>query len=99
MAMEEDKSNGEVGTIAASIRSAKKAQRPAKIGEAQSKFLTKSDKARQKKTQKKQGARRRNAGFEREMGQKSVRTEGVRATKGDKIGGMGKKKGGKRKGK
>ncbi|EIN13726.1 DEAD-domain-containing protein [Punctularia strigosozonata HHB-11173 SS5] len=96
MAMEEETESGERPAIAASIRSAKKAQRPVKIGEAQPKL---SDRAREKKAQKKRAARRRSGGFDQELGQKGSRNEGVRAHKGDKIGGMGKKKGGKRKGK
>ena len=79
--MEDDAA--ETGAIRAAVRSAKKASRPAKIGEPERRQTSKSAKAQ------KSGA------FEKELGQRTVR-EGVRAKKGDVIGGMGKK-GGKRK--
>jgi ATP-dependent RNA helicase DDX27 len=80
----------------AAIRSAKKAARPAKIG------------VPEKRTSKPKGKKsgpikiaRTGGAFDRDIEQKagnSGRREGVRAKKGDAIGGMGKK-GGKRKGK
>lgn len=90
--MEEDA--GETGAIRAAVRSAKKAQRPAKIGDKESKPHRSSASKRQKK---KSGAKAGSA-FEKDLGQRSSR-EGVRAKKGDVIGGMNKKKGGKRKAK
>ncbi|KAI0669913.1 DEAD-domain-containing protein [Trametes maxima] len=95
MAMEEDEAP-ESGAIRAAVRSAKKASRPAKIGEperrpAQSKKKDKKKAARSKSVTKPKGG-----AFEKDLGQRPVR-EGVRAKKGDVIGGMGKKKGGKRK--
>ncbi|KAI0724541.1 P-loop containing nucleoside triphosphate hydrolase protein [Cerioporus squamosus] len=91
MAMEDDAT--ETGAIRAAVRSAKKASRPAKIGEPERRNTS------TKKDKKKKAARSRSAkggAFDKEMGQRAAR-EGVRAKKGDVIGGMGKKKGGKRK--
>ena len=89
--MEDDAA--ETGAIRAAVRSAKKASRPAKIGEPERRqTLTKKDK--KKKAVRSKSAK--SGAFEKEMGQRTVR-EGVRAKKGDVIGGMGKKKGGKRK--
>ncbi|RDX55875.1 DEAD-domain-containing protein [Lentinus brumalis] len=91
MAMEDDAA--ETGAIRAAVRSAKKASRPAKIGEPERRHTS------AKKDKKKKAARSRSAkggAFDKEMGQRTAR-EGVRAKKGDVIGGMGKKKGGKRK--
>lgn len=86
---------GETGAIRAAVRSAKKAIRPMKIGESQ-KSLPQTKK---KRADKKSGpkAKSRNGGaFDKEMGQRGTTSgEGVRAKKGDIIGGMGKKKGGK----
>ncbi|KAL7285300.1 hypothetical protein ACG7TL_000395 [Trametes sanguinea] len=95
MALEEDDA-AETGAIRAAVRSAKKASRPAKIGEperrpAQSKKKDKKKAARSKTVTKQKGS-----SFEKDLGQRPAR-EGVRAKKGDVIGGMGKKKGGKRK--
>ena len=92
----------ETGAIKAAIRSAKKSQRPVKIGEKQprlpSKAKSKDNKARNKK-QKAAGGAKGVSVFDKEIGQRpAARREGVRAKKGDKIGGMGKK-GPKRKGK
>ncbi len=89
--MEDDAA--ETGAIRAAVRSAKKASRPAKIGEPERRHTS------AKKDKKKKAARSRSAkggAFDKEMGQRTAR-EGVRAKKGDVIGGMGKKKGGKRK--
>jgi ATP-dependent RNA helicase DDX27 len=94
--MQDDEELGDGGAVKAAIRSAKKAARPTKIGVPTSKSKGKSNKS---------GARRVTAraggAFDRDLGQKGSsggRREGVRAKKGDAIGGMGKK-GGKRKAK
>ena len=108
MAMEEDAQ--ETGAIKAAIRSAKKTQRPAKIGEKQAQLSSSKQKSRDKarKRQKVTAAGKGGSAFDKDLGQRSrasgnpaagaASREGVRAKKGDKIGGMGKK-GGKRKGK
>jgi ATP-dependent RNA helicase DDX27 len=99
MAIEDDKELGDSTAVKAAIRSAKKAARPAKIGvpdKRPSKSNGKAKRPGQKVTP------RSGSGFDRDFGQKgesSGTREGVRAKKGDTIGGMGKKKGGKRKGK
>ena len=93
MAMEEDAA--ETGAIRAAVRSAKKASRPAKIGEPERR-QTSTKKDKKKKAVRSKSAKAQKSGaFEKELGQRTVR-EGVRAKKGDVIGGMGKK-GGKRK--
>ncbi|KAK7694635.1 nucleolar DEAD-box protein required for synthesis of 60S ribosomal subunit [Cerrena zonata] len=89
MALEDD-DGAETGAIKAAVRSAKKAGRPAKIGEPERKPL--SRKAEKKAKAKKMVKVTAKAGFDKDLGQKSSR-EGVRAKKGDKIGGMGKKGG------
>ncbi|KAI0348024.1 DEAD-domain-containing protein [Trametopsis cervina] len=93
IAIEEDEV--ETGAIRAAVRSAKKSQKPAKIGDRQTGLPQKKPKRKidKSKPKPKGGAKSRDA-FDKEMGQKSAR-EGVRAKKGDVIGGMGKKKGGK----
>lgn len=91
--MEDDAA--ETGAIRAAVRSAKKASRPAKIGEPERRQTsTKKDK-KKKAVRSKSANPQKSGAFEKEMGQRTVR-EGVRAKKGDVIGGMGKK-GGKRK--
>ena len=91
--MEEDAA--ETGAIRAAVRSAKKSLRPAKIGEPERRQVsTKRDKKKAART--KSVTKPRGGAFEKDMGQRAAR-EGVRAKKGDVIGGMGKKKGGKRK--
>ena len=90
--MEEDEA-GETGAIRAAVRSAKKSSRPAKIGDPERRPTSKKE--RKKKAGSKSGAKK-GGSFDKEMGQRSTQ-EGVRAKKGDVIGGMGKKKGGKRK--
>ena len=100
MAMEEDQ--GENGAIKAAIRSAKKTQRPARIGEKQPSLPSSKQKSKDK-ARKSKAISRSTSVFDKDLGQRSTSTssaarEGVRAKKGDKIGGMGKK-GGKRKGK
>ena len=92
--MEEDEA-GETGAIKAAVRSAKKASRPAKIGESERRPASKKDKKR-KSGSAKSVTKSKGGAFDKDMGQRSAR-EGVRAKKGDVIGGMGKKKGGKRK--
>ena len=93
--MEDDDERGESGAIKAAVRSAKKAARPAKIGEPERRVM--STKKNKKKAARSKSVTRSKAGaFEKELGQRPAR-EGVRAKKGDVIGGMGKKKGGKRK--
>lgn len=99
MAMEDDKELGDGGAVKAAIRSAKKAARPPKIGVPEKR--SSKPKGNTKPGPKRATARAGGA-FDRDLGQKvgSVeRREGVRAKRGDAIGGMGKKKGGKRKGK
>ncbi|GJE86099.1 DEAD-domain-containing protein [Phanerochaete sordida] len=102
LAMEEDAE--ETGAIKAAIRSAKKTQRPAKIGEKQTQLTSSKNKSREKRKRQKVTAGKGSA-FDKDLGQRgsgsaggAAAREGVRAKKGDKIGGMGKK-GGKRKGK
>ena len=95
MALEEDGAE-ETGAIRAAVRSAKKSSRPAKIGEPERRPTSSK---KDKKTKKLGGAAKstlksRVGAFDKEMGQRSAR-EGVRAKKGDVVGGMGKKKGGK----
>ena len=93
MANEEDA--GETGAIRAAVRSAKKAARPAKIGEPERRVGPVSKKARAKA---KRPVTKVGGSFDKDMGQRAVR-EGVRAKKGDSIG-KGKKSGtSKRKGK
>ncbi|KAF7791845.1 hypothetical protein EIP86_002869 [Pleurotus ostreatoroseus] len=101
MAMEDDV--GETVAIRAAVRAAKKSFKPVKIGEPERRASSKADK---KKASKKRSAApassvkgkgKGKGNFDKEMGQRPVR-EGVRAKKSDIIGGMGKKKGGKRKG-
>ncbi|KAI0361642.1 DEAD-domain-containing protein [Trametes cingulata] len=94
MAMEEDDA-AESGAIRAAVRSAKKASRPAKIGEPERRPASKK-KDKKKAARSKSVTKQKGGAFEKDLGQRPVR-EGVRAKKGDVIGGMGKKKGGKRK--
>jgi ATP-dependent RNA helicase DDX27 len=100
MAIEDDEELDDGGAVKAAIRSAKKAARPAKIG-VPDKRPSKS-KGKAKKSGPKKVTARAGGAFDRDFGQKGEsggRREGVRAKKGDAIGGMGKSKGGKRKGK
>ena len=95
MAMEEDAE--ETGASRAAVRSAKKASRPAKIGEPERRAMSSKSKKRDKKAVRAKNVTKSKGGaFDRDLGQRPAR-EGVRAKKGDVIGGMGKKKGGKRK--
>ena len=99
--MEEDAD--ETGAIKAAIRAAKKTQRPAKIGEKQPSLPSSKQKSKDK-ARKAKSISRSTSVFDKDLGQRAgasssaAAREGVRAKKGDKIGGMGKK-GGKRKGK
>ncbi|KAI0365236.1 DEAD-domain-containing protein [Pilatotrama ljubarskyi] len=95
MAMEEDDA-AESGAIRAAVRSAKKASRPAKIGEPERRPASSKKKDKKKAARSKRVTKQKGGAFEKDLGQRPVR-EGVRAKKGDVIGGMGKKKGGKRK--
>lgn len=100
MAMEEDDAGGESGAIRAAVRSAKKSARPAKIGEPERRPAAISKKKEKNKERKLRGkaATRIGGSFDKDLGQRRAK-EGVRAKKGDIIGGMAKKKGGKRKAK
>ncbi len=93
--MEEDDA-AETGAIRAAVRSAKKASRPAKIGEPERRPTSAKKRERKKASRSKSVTKAKSGAFEKELGQRPAR-EGVRAKKGDVIGGMGKKKGGKRK--
>ena len=95
LALEEDEEQGESRAIKAAVRSAKKAQRPGKIGLPEKRLDNPKAKAKAKRAQR--VANRKGSSFDKDMNQKAPR-EGVRARKGDAIGGI-KKKGGKRKGK
>ncbi|CAL1695875.1 unnamed protein product [Somion occarium] len=96
MALEEDDAV-ETGAIKAAVRSAKKSSRPKKIGEPESKPQSRKTKDKKSKAKRPKGVKARSGGaFDTDLGQRSSR-EGVRAKKGDKIGGMGKKGGGKKK--
>ncbi|KAI8995616.1 DEAD-domain-containing protein [Trametes punicea] len=95
MALEEDDA-AESGAIRAAVRSAKKASRPAKIGEPERRPPSSRKKDKKRATRSKTITKQKGSAFEKDLGQRPVR-EGVRAKKGDVIGGMGKKKGGKRK--
>ena len=88
---------GETGAIRAAVRAAKKSYQPAKIGEPAKRSSTGSKKRSTKKRPAVSAAPGKGK-FDKELGQRSAR-EGVRAKKSDIIGGMGKKKGSKRKGK
>ncbi|KIJ68429.1 hypothetical protein HYDPIDRAFT_106624 [Hydnomerulius pinastri MD-312] len=91
MAIEADKEFGDSGAVNAAIRSAKKEARPGKIGIPQSKNTAPS-----KKRQKPKVTSRVGGAFDRDLSAKGTKGEGIRAKKGDNIGGMGKRKGGKR---
>ncbi|EKM61030.1 uncharacterized protein PHACADRAFT_24252 [Phanerochaete carnosa HHB-10118-sp] len=105
MAMEED--TQETAAIRAAIRSAKKTQRPAKIGEKQSQLSSAKQRSRDKARKKPKVTAGKGSAFDKDFGQRprasgaasgAASKKGVRAKKGDKIGGMGRQ-GGKRKGK
>lgn len=94
MALEADKELGETGAVNAAIRSAKKAARPAKIGIPEHRNVPASKRTKARKGASKTGGNT----FDRDLSSKVARGEGVHAKKGDAIGGMGKRKGGKRRG-
>jgi ATP-dependent RNA helicase DDX27 len=96
MATEDDEELGDTGAVKAAIRFAKKAARPARIGAPEKR----SSKTKGKKSSPIKVTARAGGAFDRDFEQKGNggRREGVRAKKGDAVGGMGKK-GGKRKGK
>jgi ATP-dependent RNA helicase DDX27 len=85
--MEVDTEIGDNGTIGAAIRSAKRAARPAKIGLHQSE----PDPTLVKNSKKRKFGSKRSAVKAPASGDKSSRTEGVRARKGDAMGRAGKK--------
>lgn len=90
LAMEEDDGSGDRKAVDAAIRSAKKAARPSKIGIPEKRDAKKASKKKAKRKVTKGG------NFGSEMGQRGAGKtlgEGIRAKKGDTIGGM--KKGGK----
>lgn len=97
--MEEDEELGSGKVIAASIRSAKKAARPKPIGVPDKKLPKKDAKSKGKKRK----VISKGGSFDKDLGQRKSSSggggsrEGVRAKKGDAIGGMHKK--GKQKGK
>lgn len=99
MAMEEDDAGGESAAIRAAVRSAKKSAKPAKIGEPERRpaISKKKEKNKERKLRGK-AATRIGGSFDKDLGQRRAK-EGVRAKRGDVIGGMAKKKGGKRKSK
>lgn len=92
MALEADKELGEAGAVNAAIRSAKKAARPAKIGIPDHRNVPVSKRRKTKKGVSRTGGNT----FDRDLSSKAARGEGVHAKKGDAIGGMGQRKGGKR---
>ncbi|KAG2752414.1 DEAD-domain-containing protein [Suillus brevipes Sb2] len=94
MALEADKELGETGAVNAAIRSAKKAARPAKIGIPEHRNVPASKRTKARKGASKTGGNT----FDRDLSSKVARGEGVHAKKGDAIGGMSKRKGGKRRG-
>lgn len=96
MAMEDNEEMGDGDAVNAAIRSAKKAARPAKIGVPEKRAI--KSKGKKSKTKATKGGR--GGAFDRDLGQRNTGGEGhegVRAKKGDAIGGMNRKKGGKRK--
>ncbi|KAF8560373.1 DEAD-domain-containing protein, partial [Imleria badia] len=91
MAMEVDKEIGDSPGLNAAIRSAKKAAKPEKIKMALSKGPT-----RLKHNAKSKARSRAVSTFEQDLSAKKARSEGIRAKKDDAVGGMGKRKNGKR---
>lgn len=87
MAMEVDKEIGGNAGLNAAIRSAKKAAKPSKIGMARPTPVKHAPKSK---------VRSRTAStFELDLSARRTRSEGIRAKKGDAVGGMGKRKNGK----
>ncbi|TFY71055.1 hypothetical protein EVG20_g1953 [Dentipellis fragilis] len=95
LALEEDENSNDRKAVDAAIRSVKKASKPARIGEPEKRDSKRSNASQKRRKSKSSG--KPSGAFERDMGQRSAGGEGVRAKRGDVIGGM--KKGGKRKGK
>ncbi|KAN0100637.1 P-loop containing nucleoside triphosphate hydrolase protein [Tylopilus felleus] len=91
MAIELDKETGGNAGLDAAIRSAKKAARPGKIRTTLSKEP--SGPKHSSKTKTKSGA---GSTFEQDLSARKTRSEGIKAKKGDAVGGMGKRKNGKR---
>ena len=94
MIMEEDKEFNDQKSINASIRSAKKAGRPCKIGEPEKKSTGPAKKKRRTVVKK---PRAGGSAFENDLGSKTKVREGIRARKDDAI--KGAKKGGTKTGK
>lgn len=88
MAMEEDKEDH--SAIAASIRSAKKASRPTKIGVSVTPVVGKG-RSKDRKAKRSKSSSGALVGPDK-VGPKG-KNEGVRARRTDAVGGMGKKKG------
>lgn len=84
MAMKEDETD--LRAIGASVRSAKKAMRPTKIGLPE----PKPRKIMAKKTQDGSKKQKNASSFDHDLGQR-VKTEGIRAKKGDSVGRVGKR--------
>ena len=96
--MEDDEEIGDGGAMKAAIRFAKKAARPAKIGIPEKRAIEIKNKGKKSKTKVTKG--RSGGAFNQDLGQKNMggkSLEGIRAKKGDVIGGMSRKKGGKKK--
>lgn len=84
MAIEEDETDQRA--IGASIRGAKKAMRPTKIGVPEARpQMPKAKKSRGGSKKQKSSS-----SFDRELGQ-HIKTEGIRAKKGDSVGRAGKR--------
>lgn len=91
MATEADKEIGDTAGLNAAIRSAKKAAKPGKIKMTLSKGPTGLKHSAKSRTRS-----RALSTFEQDLSVKKARSEGIRAKKGDAVGGMGKRKSGKR---
>lgn len=94
MIMEEDKEFNDEKSIQASIRSAKKASRPGKIGEPEKKPTGPAKKKRKTVVKK---PRAGGSAFESDFGSKPKVREGIRARKDDAVKGV--KRGGAKPGK
>ena len=92
MAMEDDAEEGDNRAVEASIRSAKKASRPNKIGIPDRRPGAKSSKSKAKKAAK--IARSSTGKFDQDLGQRAH--EGARSKKGANPAVFGKKGGGKK---
>jgi len=91
MAIEAEQEPGQKGAIDAAIRSAKRQARPGKVGTVQMKNTASMSDGRKKVASK--VTSRVGGAFNQDL---SAKREGIRARKGDAIGGMGRQKGGKR---